>query len=102
MSWNPAYLATDAENKPGDENVNCEMLIRGMPKWSAHGLVRTIEPGCNTRTKPSALRFAKDSDGMQKGGWSERQDLNLRRLGPKPSALARLSYAPRTGEANIH
>ena len=26
--------------------------------------------------------------------WSERQDLNLRRLGPKPSALARLSYAP--------
>ena len=28
--------------------------------------------------------------------WSERQDLNLRRLGPKPSALARLSYAPVT------
>ncbi len=28
------------------------------------------------------------------GRWSERQDLNLRRLGPKPSALARLSYAP--------
>jgi hypothetical protein len=26
--------------------------------------------------------------------WSERQDLNLRRLGPKPSALAKLSYAP--------
>ena len=26
--------------------------------------------------------------------WSERQDSNLRRLGPKPSALARLSYAP--------
>ncbi len=24
--------------------------------------------------------------------------MNLRRLGPKPSALARLSYAPRTGE----
>ena len=29
--------------------------------------------------------------------WSERQDLDLRRLGPKPSALARLSYAPMTG-----
>src|SRR3954463_5323657 len=29
--------------------------------------------------------------------WSERQDLNLRRLGPKPSALARLSYAPTLG-----
>ena len=28
--------------------------------------------------------------------WSERQDSNLRRLGPKPSALARLSYAPFT------
>jgi hypothetical protein len=28
------------------------------------------------------------------GKWSERQDLNLRRLGPKPSALARLSYVP--------
>src|SRR4051812_41046384 len=26
--------------------------------------------------------------------WSERQDSNLRLLGPKPSALARLSYAP--------
>jgi hypothetical protein len=26
--------------------------------------------------------------------WSERQDLNLRRLAPKASALARLSYAP--------
>ena len=31
--------------------------------------------------------------------WSERQDLNLRRLGPKPSALARLSYAPTSGPA---
>jgi hypothetical protein len=30
----------------------------------------------------------------KKKKWSERQDLNLRRLGPKPSALARLSYAP--------
>jgi hypothetical protein len=34
--------------------------------------------------------------------WSERQDLNLRRLGPKPSALARLSYAPTTGPAVFH
>ena len=33
--------------------------------------------------------------------WSERQDLNLRRLGPKPSALARLSYAPIRQEGNI-
>jgi hypothetical protein len=31
---------------------------------------------------------------FQRKRWSERQDLNLRRLGPKPSALARLSYAP--------
>ena len=30
--------------------------------------------------------------------WSERQELNLRRLGPKPSALARLSYAPTVEE----
>src|SRR5215469_14199415 len=28
--------------------------------------------------------------------WSERQDLNLRRLAPKASALARLGYAPST------
>ena len=33
--------------------------------------------------------------------WSERQDLNLRRLGPKPSALARLSYAPTPRAPNI-
>src|SRR5215469_15463956 len=33
--------------------------------------------------------------------WSERQDLNLRRLAPKASALARLSYAP-TWAANIY
>ena len=36
------------------------------------------------------------------GEWSERQDLNLRRLGPKPSALARLSYAPITEPALSH
>src|SRR6185369_11358141 len=43
-------------------------------------------------TNPSRERGA----GFGKPGkrWSERQDLNLRRLGPKPSALARLSYAP--------
>ena len=29
--------------------------------------------------------------------WSERQDSNLRRLAPKASALARLSYAPDRG-----
>ncbi len=32
--------------------------------------------------------------------WSERQDSNLRRLAPKASALARLSYAP-TAAGNI-
>jgi hypothetical protein len=37
-----------------------------------------------------------------KNKWSERQDLNLRRLGPKPSALARLSYAPTTGRRIFH
>jgi phosphatidylglycerophosphatase A len=31
------------------------------------------------------------------GKWSERQDSNLRRLAPKASALARLSYAPIEG-----
>jgi hypothetical protein len=31
---------------------------------------------------------------FQKKKWSERQDLNLRRLAPKASALAKLSYAP--------
>src|SRR5438874_708471 len=30
----------------------------------------------------------------RKRKWSERQDSNLRRLAPKASALARLSYAP--------
>ena len=33
------------------------------------------------------------------GEWSERQDLNLRRLAPKASALARLSYAPTEGRS---
>lgn len=30
--------------------------------------------------------------------WSERQDSNLRRLAPKASALARLSYIPKVAE----
>jgi hypothetical protein len=33
--------------------------------------------------------------------WSERQDSNLRRLAPKASALARLSYAPIPGAPTI-
>lgn len=33
-------------------------------------------------------------DRFSQEKWSERQDLNLRRLAPKASALARLSYAP--------
>src|SRR4030095_14062476 len=34
--------------------------------------------------------------------WSERQDSNLRRLAPKASALARLSYAPNRRARNIY
>ena len=41
-------------------------------------------------------------DSLPGEKWSERQDLNLRRLGPKPSALARLSYAPSAKGHNIH
>src|SRR5213080_3872605 len=45
----------------------------------------------------------KQAPGTEPGReWSERQDLNLRRLGPKPSALARLSYAPTLRAGNIH
>src|SRR5689334_23067243 len=33
--------------------------------------------------------------------WSERQDSNLRRLAPKASALARLSYAPTTAPSSL-
>src|SRR5437868_5584596 len=44
-----------------------------------------------------ALALA-ESKGVKK--WSERQDSNLRRLAPKASALARLSYAP-TRRPNI-
>ena len=32
-----------------------------MGKRSADGLVRAIKAGCDTRTKPSTLHFAKDS-----------------------------------------
>ena len=46
-------------------------------------------------------RFAAWFDAV-KIEWSERQDLNLRRLGPKPSALARLSYAPTPRGRNIY
>src|SRR5580692_7565349 len=53
-------------------------------------------------TTPRQSSFATQSEMNAKWKspgkeWSERQDLNLRRLGPKPSALARLSYAPVTG-----
>ena len=49
--------------------------------------------------KPFAVKNLIDCQGKDrpKRKWSERQDSNLRRLGPKPSALARLSYAPTTG-----
>jgi hypothetical protein len=41
------------------------------------------------------VKGEKGSEGFPcKMKWSERQDLNLRRLAPKASALARLSYAP--------
>jgi hypothetical protein len=51
-------------------------LINDSCRW---GLFEAVLPG---------LR------GFSRGKWSERQDLNLRRLAPKASALARLSYAP--------
>ena len=42
------------------------------------------------------LRGASSGLVARKKNWSERQDSNLRRLAPKASALARLSYAPTT------
>ena len=41
-----------------------------------------------------SLFVPKSQTGSKEGKWSERQDLNLRLRGPKPRALARLSYAP--------
>src|SRR5688500_5894058 len=39
----------------------------------------------------------RNKGNSPKRKWSERQDSNLRRLAPKASALARLSYAPTKG-----
>jgi hypothetical protein len=47
-------------------------------------------------TVPKSLSVMLCHGESKTGEWSERQDLNLRRLGPKPSALAWLSYAPTT------
>ncbi len=38
-------------------------------------------------TREKSLFVTPSHDGSKEGKWSERQDLNLRRLGPKPSAL---------------
>ena len=57
------------------------------------------------RCGPRVTRLPHAEEGTGVGAreeWSERQDLNLRRLGPKPSALARLSYAPTTGNEVSH
>src|SRR5438067_8464443 len=48
-------------------------------------------------TLSAAAASFNDRVTLTRKKWSERQDLNLRRLGPKPSALARLSYAPTLG-----
>jgi hypothetical protein len=38
-------------------------------------------------TREKSLLVTPSHNGSKDGKWSERQDLNLRRLGPKPSAL---------------
>jgi len=48
-------------------------------------LVESGKNGLFTREKSPFV--APSHDGSKMGNWSERQDLNLRRLGPKPSAL---------------
>lgn len=47
------------------------------------------------RTAISIVPLISYSTALFADGESGRQDLNLRLLGPKPSALARLSYTPR-------
>ena len=59
-------------------------------------IINRLEPKVQSCIHTSGRRQDLIVSGRQKK-WSERQDLNLRRLGPKPSALARLSYAPNAG-----
>ena len=46
-----------------------------------------------------SLFYPASHTGSKSGKWSERQDSNLRLRGPKPRALARLSYAPNQNPA---
>jgi hypothetical protein len=56
------------------------------PAWEG---AKRVRRWCDFEAGPAGL-FC----GFSQEKWSERQDLNLRRLAPKASALARLSYAP--------
>jgi hypothetical protein len=58
----------------------------------AHGIKYSPVP--DWRKNMSVGRMKGSNEGELK--WSERQDSNLRLRGPKPRALARLSYAPIT------
>ena len=58
------------------------------PKTESENEIQPVDIGSKSLSVTASHAESKA------GKWSERQDLNLRRLAPKASALARLSYAP--------
>ena len=70
--------------------------VEGMP---VHASLDSVSPDNPVFLVHASGQLRKEPLSRLLGGylifrWSGREDLNLRLLGPEPSALARLSYAP--------
>src|SRR5690348_5511170 len=85
--------------------------VCGESSGSDGGAIGLLMLGAAGDFQPDVIRAAQEAHALysiergktpRKQKWSERQDLNLRRLAPKASALARLSYAPTRWNAIIH
>ena len=78
-----------ADDTAIDTQVDAQTAVWGSPGVS---LVVTPEADAKTDLQPvdmglKSLSVTSSHTESEKGKWSERQDLNLRHLGPKPSAL---------------
>src|SRR5262245_7364415 len=103
-------LRPDNEEEQFCESATVEFLVQIIPGFrSAARLSCVRKPGRTTavrrKVSPKATASAPAAPCRGKShrrvlgsaAYSGRQDLNLRLRGPKPRALARLSYAPSMG-----
>jgi len=84
------------DSKRDDTQRDTQTLVKtGQNGSSGVTLVLQGEVGQDPQIPTVNKRFfTQNQCAAEKEEWSERQDSNLRLRGPKPRALARLSYAP--------